>query len=166
MINVYQLISFVALAPLYFPVFFYCPFSLPYLYCFGCPVRCPWWQIRGLVLLLALGLNVRKNTFCRLICPFGTIQTFFFKIKLKKIALPSFARGLRYLSLLLILIILVLTKLPQLGTYKFAGFSLSQIFVSLRTVLLAIFLLSMAFSLFNNYFFCQHLSILRRKLQP
>lgn len=150
MLSLTQIISFLALAPVYFPVFAYCPFRLPYLYCLICPNPCLWSRIRGVVLLLALGLNIKQDFFCKLICPFGTLQIMLSKFSPKKIAAAHFFRGLQYIVLAMLLVIIITTAKGQL-----LGGNL------LKNLFLAIFLGSIIFSLFNYRFFCYHLCPVR-----
>ena len=150
MIRLSQIVAFFILAPLYFQVFSYCPFRLPYLYCFICPLRYLWSGIRGFVLLVALGLNIRKDLFCAHLCPFGTVQVFLSKISPKKISLPKFFYNFKYVSVILIVLVIAITKVAQLPNHRFTALSLSQVFIAKgKGVLFGAFVLSMAASIFN-----------------
>ena len=149
-----RLISLFTLGPLLFYPFSYCPFRLPYVYCFICPTRCVWYKIRGAALLLIIGLNIKKGLFCNHICPLGTIQSFFSKLRNKKVAVPIFLRGLKYFSIVLILLIVISTWMNHIFSLK------------LKNLLWGVFLLGIIMSVFNHRFFCHNLcpiNALRRK---
>lgn len=146
MVNLWQIISLLLLAPFFFGVFFFCPFKIPYLYCFICPVRCLWYRTRGIVLLIALGLNMNRDLFCNRICPFGTIQVLLSKFNLRKIALPPIFGGLKYIAVILIASIAVMTKISQ-----------PLFVVKLKDLLWVMFLTSVALSIFSYRFFCHNL---------
>ena len=161
MIRLSQIISLFILAPLFFPVFAFCPFRLPYLYCFICPVRCAWYRIRGLVLLIALGLNFKNDFYCAHICPFGTIQLFLSKISPQRLSLPKFLCSFKYIGLGIIVLVIATTKMPQF------------IFVTrMRHLFLGVFLLSIIASIFSYQFFCHNicpiraLNIILYKIKP
>lgn len=148
-------ISLLILGPLFSYRFFLCPFRMPYLYCFICPIRCVWYRIRGWVLLLALGLNIRRGLFCNQLCPFGTIQVLLSKIVCKKIQMPKLIPSFKYIGLVLILLIIMFTKTPVAFGYKFIGLLSSQILITkMKWLLLGIFLLGMVLSIFSYRFFC------------
>ena len=140
------IISLLIFGPLFLYPFSFCPFRLPYLYCFICPVRCAWYRARGIVLLVVLGLNIKKGLFCSQICPFGTIQVLLSKISPNKINSPRFLRSLKYLSLIVIASVVVATKAQQ-----------ALFVIRWRGLLWGIFLLSMLLSIFNYRFFCNNL---------
>lgn len=162
MIRLSQIIALFILAPFFFHAFSYCPFRLPYLYCFICPVRCVWYRIRGLVLLIALGLNMRKSLFCTHLCPFGTVQDFLFKVSSKKVSLPSFFLGFKYISAILIVLIIIITKLPQALNYRFMTLTLNQAFITEgKNILFGVFILSMLVGIFSYRCFCNTLCPIR-----
>ena len=174
MLNPVRITSLFILVPFLFYPFFFCPFRLPYLYCFICPLRCGYSRIRGIVLLIALGLNLKKGLFCTHICPLGSIQTLLYKIKSPKLSLPHLLLNLKYVGLVLVVFVLLITALPQLLSYKiapfghfapfgyFAGLSFSQIFVlKMGVLLLGILLLGMALGVFSYRFFCSNLCPLK-----
>lgn len=155
-------LSLLILGPLFAYPFFFCPFKMPYLYCFICPVRCVWYRIRGFVLLIALGMNIKRDSFCNYICPFGTIQILLSKMVSKKIQMPKLFHSFKYISVVLILVIIMFTKAPVAFGYKFIGLSLSQVFITkIKWLFLGIFLLGMVLSIFSYRFFCFSLCPIR-----
>ena len=90
MFNIYNTIGLLVLGPLLFYPFTFCPFHLPYLYCLICPARCGWGKIRGIILLIILGLNINRDFFCNSLCPLGNLQRLLFRLKLPKFTLPLF----------------------------------------------------------------------------
>ncbi|MBU3933404.1 MAG: 4Fe-4S binding protein [Candidatus Omnitrophica bacterium] len=145
--NISQLISLFLLGPLLLYPFSFCPFRLPYLYCFICPARCAWYRIRGVVLLIAVGLNIKRGLFCSHICPFGTIQILLSKISAKKISIPYFFRSFKYIGIALIASVIAISKRPQGAIF----------IVKLKGFLLATLLLSMGMSIFGYRIFCHNL---------
>lgn len=172
-IKLSQWVSFFGLGPVFIYPFSFCPFGLPYLYCFICPLRCFAYRIRGIVFLAALGLNFKKDYFCNYICPVGAAQIIVSGIKTKKVLMPKLLNVLKYFGLILIAIILVFTFHSELIGYKIAGIYLGRILVpGLSKILLATFLLSLLISIFNYRFFCHYLcpiktiSKILQKLKP
>ncbi len=109
-------------------------------------------------MLIVLGLNLRQELFCSNICPFGTLQRLLFKIIPLKITVPRALRSLKYLSVVVIIFVILITAAPQPMTYRLMGLSLSQIFVTkMKGLLWGIFLLSMAMGIFSYRFFCYNL---------
>lgn len=105
-----KIISLGALVPLLFYPLIYCPFKLPYLYCFICQVRCPWGQLRGIFLLGILGLNLKQRFYCSHLCPCGTIQDLQGKIKTKRFNLPQWSLNIKYLVLGLVITIVLVNR--------------------------------------------------------
>ena len=162
MLKIYQIINLFVLAPLFFPVFSYCPFRLPYLYCFVCPVRCIWYRIRGLVFIIAIGLNIKRDLFCTHVCPFGTIQALLSKVCPKKVSLPRSFRIFKYIAMAIIISVIVVTGWPQLLSYRFLGLSLSQLFIlKMKNLLSFIFFAGMIASIISYRFFCYNLCPVR-----
>ncbi|MBL7084718.1 MAG: 4Fe-4S binding protein [Candidatus Omnitrophica bacterium] len=158
MLELYRLASLVVLGPLFLYPFSYCPFRLPYLYCFICPVRCGISRARGIALLIILGLNLKSDFFCNHICPCGTMQMLLYKIKTKKISLPYFLQSFKYVSLFLIILVLALTRMPQILAHKLIGLSLGQVVIAkMKILFLGIFLLSAVASIFSWHPFCHNL---------
>lgn len=157
MFNIFTVISLFVLGPLFFYPLTFCPFQLPYLYCFICPARCAGGRARGIILLAVLGLNIYRESFCRRLCPLGTAQALLFKLKLPKFSLPEFARSFKYIILVLTLIALWLTLRPPLLQVSFMGLSLGRIFIaSLKSLLIALLLLCLAASVFIYRPFCRN----------
>ncbi len=152
MLKTSQLISLFALGPLFFYPFSFCPFKLPYLYCFACPARCNWGRTRWIVLLIVLGLNVKEGLFCNYLCPLGTMQALLFKLKSRKFVLPQFMHNFKYIILALIVIVIMATGLPGSPGHKFMG---------LRVLFLGIFCLSIVLSIFISRVFCYILCPIR-----
>lgn len=150
MLKAVQLISLLVLAPIFFSPFFFCPFHLPYLYCFICPRRCLWYHIRGWVLLVALGMNLKNDFFCQQVCPWGRSQVLLSKIRTRKITLPKFWQSLKYISLICVALIVVLSKS-----------SAPILIIKIRNLLLGIFLFALAMSIINYRFFCSYLCPIR-----
>jgi len=109
-LKIIKTISLGALGPLLFYPLIYCPFKLPYLYCFVCYIRCPWGKLRGLLLLGILGLNLKKRFYCSYLCPCGTIQDLQGKIKTKRFNLPQWSNHIKYLVLGLVITIILVNR--------------------------------------------------------
>ena len=152
MVKSAQLISLFILGPLLFYPFSFCPFRLPYLYCFICPARCNWGRTRWAVLLIVLGLNLKEHLFCNALCPFGTMQALLFKLKTRKFFLPPFMYNFKYIILALIVIVITATALPWLPGHKLVG---------LRALLLGVLSLSIVLSIFISRVFCYTLCPVR-----
>lgn len=144
--NISQLINLFLLGPLLLYPFSFCPFRLPYLYCFICPARCAWYRIRGVVLLIAVALNIKRGLFCSHICPFGTMQILLSKISAKKIPIPYFFRSFKYIGVILIIFVIAATGMPRFSIHA-----------RLKDLLFGIFLLSMVASIFSYRVFCHNL---------
>jgi len=140
-----RVVSFFTLGPFLFYPFSFCPFRLPYLYCFVCPVRCGWGRIRGIILLIVLGLNVNRDTFCNHLCPMGIAQTFLFRLNSSKLVLPKFMHSLKYITLALIIIAVGVTLAPGMPEYNFIG---------MKDLFLLILLLGGIMSIFIYRLFC------------
>lgn len=141
-----RLISLFALGPLLFYPFSFCPFRLPYLYCFVCPTRCNWGRTRWVILLIALGLNLKERLFCNYLCPFGMMQVLLFKLKSRKFVLLQFMHNFKYIILALIVIVIAITCVPELSSaHKFMGS---------RDLLLGALFLGIILSIFIYRAFC------------
>ncbi|MFH1045957.1 MAG: 4Fe-4S binding protein [Candidatus Omnitrophota bacterium] len=150
------------LGPLFLGVFTYCPFKMPFIYCALCPVRCPWFYLRGYVLAGALVLNVRQNLFCARICPYGTLQVALAKISHKKIVLPAALRYAQWGSIVLLALLVWTSFHPQLIATTIAGISLGTLaIIKMRWLLLGLFTLSILLSIINYRCFCNHLCPVR-----
>lgn len=150
--NTFQLINLFILGPFFFYPFSFCSFRMPYLYCFICPIRCLWYRLRWPILLIAVGLNIKKDSFCNYICPFGTTQALLFKIKCRKAHTPNFLRNFKYIGIFLIAFVVSITI--------WKGKFLMPV-IKLRELIFAIFLLSMAMSVFVYRAFCENLCPVR-----
>ncbi|MBU4562738.1 4Fe-4S binding protein [bacterium] len=136
-----KIISLGVLVPLLFYPLIYCPFKLPYLYCFICHIKCPWGKLRGLFLLGILGLNLKKRFYCSYLCPCGTIQDFQGKVKTKRLILPKWSHHIKYLILgLVIAVVLVNRRNP--------------LFIIDGEVFLYFFALVFVISFFSHRFWC------------
>ncbi|MFH1245608.1 MAG: 4Fe-4S binding protein [Candidatus Omnitrophota bacterium] len=145
------------LGPLFIYPFTFCPFRLPYVYCFICPLKCIWYRLRGIVLVFAVGLNIKNNLFCEHLCPWGAIQRLFFRITPKSINLPGILRYLKYVSLILFIFIIAATKNAEVLSYNFLGAPLSRIvLVKLRIFLWITFLSSAVMSIVIYRPFCRY----------
>lgn len=109
-IKTLKVISLGAIGPLLFYPVIFCPFRLPYLYCFICYLRCPWGRLRGFLLLGILGLNLKNRFYCSSLCPCGTIQDLQHKAKVKKFILPYWSRNIKYLILGLAISFILATR--------------------------------------------------------
>ncbi|MBN3038804.1 MAG: 4Fe-4S binding protein [Candidatus Omnitrophica bacterium] len=157
-----NVVSLVVLAPIFFGVFAFCPFRLPYIYCAICPRRCPWYHIRGYIVLAAIVLNLKNNMFCNRLCPFGTVQIFLSKMGLRKFKIPRFLLSLKHVSVLILLLLIIMTFHPQMIIQSIWGIDLDQIFITnMRYILLVFFVLGIMASLFSYRFFCYSLCPIR-----
>jgi len=90
------------------------------------------------------------------------MQIFLSKLKVKKISTPRFLRGLKYVGLAIIVLIIIITKNSQAFRYEFLGLSLGQIFIArAKNIIFVIFLTGMALSVFSYRFFCHNLCPIR-----
>ena len=155
MVNLSQIISFFILGPLLFYPFSYCPFKLAYLYCFVCPAPCAWKRSRWVLLLIVLGLSIKKDSFCARLCPLGRAQSLLFKLKSRKFASFKFMNSFKYFILALIAVVVTVTLMPELLMYKFMGLSLAQIVAGrIRDLFLIILLFGAIASIFIYHVFC------------
>ena len=145
MINIARIIALLATSAFFLPAFNFCPFRLPYLYCFICPRPCHWHKLRGVVLLVALALNLRKYSFCNYLCPFGAVQKLLFMIKGKKVRLAPGFKYIKFVSLILLALVIWLTRQEILLAIK------------VRTLLWLAFLIGISAACFSYRFFCFHL---------
>ncbi|MFC1698935.1 4Fe-4S binding protein [Candidatus Omnitrophota bacterium] len=136
-------------------------------------MRCVWYRIRGLVLLFALMVNLKKDFFCRYLCPFGSSQVLLAKIPAKRIRLPSALGNLKYLGLALLLVIVTSIGVPAGTPGLFSYHALGLAMIKIKVWLFGIFVFAFVLSLFNFRFFCFHLcpvkaldlSFLKRKFK-
>jgi len=136
-----KIISLGALVPLLFYPLIYCPFKLPYLYCFICQVRCPWGRLRGLFILVILALNLKQRFYCSYLCPCGTIQDLQGKIKTKRFNLPQWSHHIKYVVLGLVITIVLVNRRDPL-------------FLIDGGLFLYLFALALVMSLFSHRFWC------------
>lgn len=163
MVELYRIISLLSLTPLFFHVFTFCPFRMPYLYCYICPLRCIWSRIRWVVWIIAIGANIiKKNIFCSYVCPFGTAQVLLYKIKTKKIQLSYYLRSLKYIGIIIITLVIIITKNQELLTYKFMQLSLNWLFVfKMKDLVFYSFIIAIVTSILSYRFFCHCLCPIR-----
>lgn len=162
MFKLSQFISLFLLGPFLFYPFFICPFGLAYLYCSICPYPCPGGRIRGILLLIVLGLNIKRDIFCTLLCPGGKIQSLLFKINSPKLVLPKMVRSFKFVILFLTVAAIAQTIQPDWFAHKLMSVLLSGISI-LKTKgwLLLLFLLTMTLSIFSYRIFCYNFCPLR-----
>lgn len=113
---IFKLIKIISLPALLLLLFYplkFCPFGLPYLYCFICYLRCPWGQFRGYLLVGLLGLNLQKNFYCFFLCPWGQLQDLQHKIELPKLKLPRWVYQGKYFILGVVIVIIFLSYLQS-----------------------------------------------------
>ena len=82
-----------------------CYFKVPYIFCRVCPKKCPWGELRPLIIPAFLMQNIDNRFWCFKLCPYGTLQELQCKVVKKRFTLPKILKNLRYITLLFTLII-------------------------------------------------------------
>lgn len=120
-----------------------CWFKIPYIFCDICPRRCIWGTIRKYTIPAVLLTNLDLRFFCYKMCPFGSLQDHQAKVCPKRINLPKWLVYIRWLILLFVAAMIILTytgyrAIPFFrGTY---GFVLITAIIALIIFILAFFI--------------------------
>jgi len=92
---------------------FRCYFKIPYIFCKACPRKCPWGELRPIIIPSFLLLNLDRRFWCFRLCPFGTMQDYQSRISKIRIKLPKWLFYFRYLFLLFTITVILLVIFNQ-----------------------------------------------------
>lgn len=143
---------------IFLPVAFFpalkCYFKVPYVFCRVCPEQCPWGHMRKALVPGFLAINLDKRFWCYRLCPFGTLQDHQANACRLRLSVPRWIRGIRYLSLLFAVAIVLITIFDERSpVIRF--FSLNEYLLASGTLLfvVGVFLFSFLIPrLWCNYF--------------
>jgi polyferredoxin len=80
-----------------------CYFRVPYIFCRACPKKCPWGELRPVVIPAFLIQNLDGRFWCFKLCALGTLQDWQHRISPKKVCLPRWISWIRYAILAFIM---------------------------------------------------------------
>ncbi len=92
-------IYYIILLPVAIMPILRCYFNIPYIFCRVCPRKCPWGEMKPLIIVAPLIINFDGRFWCFKLCPLGTIQDYQCKIPQKKYCLPKWVKHVRYFFL-------------------------------------------------------------------
>ena len=95
------------LPAIFFPIM-RCYFKVPYIFCKACPRRCPWGNLRSVIVPSFLLLNINKRFWCFKMCSLGTLQDYQNKICSKRISLPKLLIKIRYFVLVYVIFVVIM----------------------------------------------------------
>jgi polyferredoxin len=129
-----------------------CYFNIPYIFCRACPRKCPWGDLRPIIIPSFVFMNLDKRFWCFKLCPFGTFQDYQTRVSKKRILLPAWLLKFRYLFLIFtVFVTVVLILNPDFGLRFFVG----DYPVVLGTAIVALLIFFLAFLIprfWCNYF--------------
>lgn len=143
--------SYLVFLPIAFFPLARCYFSIPYIFCRVCPRPCPWGELRRITIPGFLLLNIDCRHWCFGMCPFGQIQDEQSKTCKKRICLPSWVKNIRYVFLIMVIFIVIMTyNRGQAGAF------LNGVFYFVwPTVIVALIIFVLSF--FIPRFFCNYI---------
>ncbi len=100
-------LNYIIFLPIVFLPIFRCYFRIPYIFCRICPKKCPWGELRPIIIPFVLLLNTDKRFWCFNLCPLGTLQRHQCKLNKKRIKLPRWLKNIRYIFLLFTIVIVI-----------------------------------------------------------
>jgi polyferredoxin len=113
-----------------------CWFKIPYVFCHVCPRKCGFGYIRPFAFPIAIGLNLKKRTWCSLLCPLGNVQIRLKSLCKKTITIPKW---LIYLKLIVVVLIVpayfYFSDIFIIDSYKIIGISILLLIVVLLSVI-------------------------------
>ena len=143
---------FIALPLALFPII-RCYFKIPYLFCRVCPRKCPWGELRPMIIPFLMVQNLDCRFWCFKLCPLGSLQDHQSRVSKKKIKLPSWLKEIRYFFLaftILIILRIYFSLTDPRNTFLFD----SSYDPVLLTVIIAIVIFGLAF--FIPRFWCNY----------
>jgi polyferredoxin len=132
-----------------------CYFRVPYIFCAACPKKCPWGELRPVIIPAFLLQNIYRRFWCFKLCPLGTLQDWQFKVSPKKISLPGWTRWIRYAILAFVIFVVTMIFIgindPTDGPFFINSYDAVWITV---IIFAAIFLLAFMIPRFWCNYFC------------
>jgi polyferredoxin len=112
-----------------------CYFRVPYVFCKTCPNKCPWGVLRPVMIPAFVLQNLDCRFWCFKMCPCGTLQDYQCKMVKKRIKLPKWLKGIRWVFLVLTVFVVVMMAL-DINDFR-SGFLYTGVYHALALTLIA-----------------------------